>query len=146
MDSIVTTSEDEYRVEDISWDEINKLKYYIVGPTIFLAVRAAVYPSNLVKTRLQVQSKHKPLYSGTFNAFATIVRHEGTRGLYKGFGASTANVLTGNLYISVYEKSRKVFKDQTTVGTRAMAMDLQVFMWILLLLCVLHVCFVLLGG
>eukprot|EP00644_Phytophthora_capsici_P012173 jgi/Phyca11/119420/e_gw1.38.38.1 len=111
-------SEDDYTLEDISWDEIDKLKYYIVGPTMFLAVRAAVYPSNLVKTRLQVQSKHKPLYSGTFNAFSTIFRQEGVRGLYKGFGASTANVLTGNLYISVYEKSRKVFKDHTTIGEK----------------------------
>ncbi|KUF98848.1 tRNA pseudouridine(38/39) synthase [Phytophthora nicotianae] len=114
MSGVATMSEDEHTLEDISWDEIDKLKYYIVGPTMFLAVRAAVYPSNLVKTRLQVQSKHKPLYSGTANAFATIFRQEGARGLYKGFGASTANVLTGNLYISVYEKSRKVVKDHTT--------------------------------
>ncbi|GMF27983.1 unnamed protein product [Phytophthora lilii] len=118
MSGVATLSEDEYALEDISWDEIDKLKYYVVGPTMFLAVRAAVYPSNLVKTRLQVQSKHKPLYSGTANAFATIFRQEGARGLYKGFGASTANVLTGNLYISVYEKSRKVFKDHTTVGDK----------------------------
>ncbi|TDH71514.1 hypothetical protein CCR75_007505 [Bremia lactucae] len=111
-------SEDKYTLEDISWDEIDKLKYYIVGPTIFLGVRAAVYPSNLVKTRLQVQSKHKPLYSGTANAFATIFRQEGARGLYKGFGASTVNVLTGNVYISIYEKSRKVFRDHTTVGEK----------------------------
>ncbi|KAG2799597.1 hypothetical protein PC118_g20332 [Phytophthora cactorum] len=118
MSGVATMSEDEHTLEDISWDEIDKLKYYIVGPTMFLAVRAAVYPSNLVKTRLQVQSKHKPLYSGTANAFATIFRQEGARGLYKGFGASTANVLTGNLYISVYEKSRKVVKDHTTVGEK----------------------------
>ncbi|KAK1931815.1 Solute carrier family 25 member 44 [Phytophthora citrophthora] len=118
MSGVATMAEDEYALEDISWDEIDKLKYYIVGPTMFLAVRAAVYPSNLVKTRLQVQSKHKPLYSGTFNAFSTIFRQEGVRGLYKGFGASTANVLTGNLYISVYEKSRKVFKDHTTIGEK----------------------------
>ncbi|GMG16820.1 unnamed protein product [Phytophthora fragariaefolia] len=110
-----SVAEEELALEDISWDEIDKLKYYVVGPTTFLAVRAAVYPSNLVKTRLQVQSKHRPLYSGTANAFATILRQEGARGLYKGFGASTANVLTGNLYISVYEKSRKVFKDHTAV-------------------------------
>lgn len=115
---VATMSKDEFKLEDISWDEIDKLKYYIVGPSIFLAVRAAVYPSNLVKTRLQVQSKHKPLYSGTANAFATIFRQEGARGLYKGFGASTANVLTGNLYISVYEKTRQVFKNRTTVGEK----------------------------
>ncbi|CEG36880.1 mitochondrial carrier family [Plasmopara halstedii] len=111
-------SKDDYMLEDISWDEIDKLKYYIVGPTMLLAVRAAVYPSNLVKTRLQVQSKHKPLYLGTANAFATIFRQEGARGLYKGFSASTVNVLTGNLYISVYEKTRQLFKTRTTVGEK----------------------------
>ncbi|CAH0479035.1 unnamed protein product [Peronospora belbahrii] len=118
MKDVVMSLEEKDILKDISWDEIDKLKYYIVGPTIFLAVRAAVYPSNLVKTRLQVQSKHKPLYSGTFNAFATIFQQEGARGLYKGFGASTVNVITGNLYISVYEKSRKVFKDHTTTGEK----------------------------
>ncbi|CAI5730743.1 unnamed protein product [Hyaloperonospora brassicae] len=118
MDGVATASDDDYALEDISWDEIDKLKYYIVGPSMYLAVRAAVYPSNLVKTRLQVQSKHRPLYSGTFNAFATIFRQEGARGLYKGFGASTANVLTGNFYISVYEKSREVCKRYTTVGEK----------------------------
>ncbi|RLN87580.1 hypothetical protein BBJ28_00005886 [Nothophytophthora sp. Chile5] len=114
MSGVTAMTEDEHVLEDISWDEIDKLKYYIVGPTMFLAVRAAVYPSNLVKTRLQVQSRAKPLYSGTFNAFSTILRQEGARGLYKGFGASTANVITGNLYISVYEKSRKAFKDHSS--------------------------------
>lgn len=104
-------------IEDISWDEIDKVRYYILGPVMFLGVRAAVYPSSLVKTRLQVQSKARPVYSGTFDAFRKILRQEGPRGLYKGFGASTANVLTGNLYISVYEKSRKMFRDHTTVWT-----------------------------
>lgn len=102
-------------MEHISWDELDKPTYYVLGPTMFLGVRALVYPSNLVKTRLQVQSKTHPLYRGTFDAFHKIARQEGLRGLYKGFGASTANVLTGNLYISVYELARKVFLEKTSV-------------------------------
>lgn len=105
-------------LEDITWDEIDKVRYYILGPAAFLGVRAAVYPSSLVKTRLQVQSRHRPVYRGTFDAFRQILRSEGPRGLYKGFGASTANVLTGNLYISVYEKSRKAFRDHTPMGEK----------------------------
>lgn len=102
-------------LEHISWDELDKTRYFVLGPTMFLAVRAAVYPSNLVKTRLQVQSKANPLYAGTFDAFRKIARQEGMKGLYKGFGASTANVLTGNVYISVYEMARKLFLDKTQV-------------------------------
>ncbi|TMW67119.1 hypothetical protein Poli38472_012235 [Pythium oligandrum] len=103
----------------IAWDELDKTKYFIFGPSAFLAVRAIVYPSNLVKTRLQVQSRANPMYAGTFDAFSKILRHEGPRGLYKGFGASTANVLTGNVYISVYELARKLFLENTQFGEKA---------------------------
>ncbi|TYZ60274.1 hypothetical protein PybrP1_008505 [[Pythium] brassicae (nom. inval.)] len=106
-------------LEHIAWDELDKRRYFVLGPTMFLAVRAAVYPSNLVKTRLQVQSRTHPLYTGTFDAFRKIARQEGFKGFYKGFGASTANVLTGNVYISVYELARKLFLDRTQVGEKA---------------------------
>ena len=39
----------------IDWSELDKKRYYFFGPTLFLCVRAAIYPSNLVKTRLQVR-------------------------------------------------------------------------------------------
>ncbi|ETW01354.1 hypothetical protein H310_06912 [Aphanomyces invadans] len=87
----------------IAWDDLDKTKYYIVGPSVMVFVRAAVYPSNLVKTRLQIQSRRHPLYTGTFDAFRKIVRQEGFLGLYKGFGASLLNIVIGNLYITVYE-------------------------------------------
>lgn len=108
-------------LEHIAWDELDKRRYFVLGPTMFLAVRAAVYPSNLVKTRLQVQSRAQPLYTGTFDAFRKIARQEGFKGFYKGFGASTANVLTGNVYISVYELARKLFLDRTQVCLYASA-------------------------
>ena len=103
-------------IEQIAWDDLDKRKYYILGPTVFLAVRAAVYPSNLVKTRLQVQSRSNPLYAGTFDAFRKIARQEGFAGFYKGFGASTANVLTGNVYVSIYELARKFAMDKAQVS------------------------------
>lgn len=102
-------------LQQIDWDELDKSKYYILGPSMLLAVRAAVYPSNLVKTRLQVQSSRKPLYDGAFDAFRKIARNEGILGFYKGFGASTLNVVFGNLYISVYEMTRSVLRAKCQV-------------------------------
>lgn len=99
----------------ISWDELDKRKYFVLMPTMFLGVRAAVYPSTLVKTRLQVQSKTNPLYSGAFDAFHKIARQEGVKGLYKGFGANTAVLFTSNVYVSVYELARKQFLIRTQV-------------------------------
>jgi solute carrier family 25 protein 44 len=48
------------------------------------------------------------LYAGTLDAFRQIVRSEGPRGLYKGFGANAIGIATGNLYITVYELTRRL--------------------------------------
>ena len=96
----------------IDWNELDKTKYYIFGPSLFLCVRAAVYPSNLVKTRLQAQGKNM-LYSGTFDAFQKIIRTEGPLGLFKGFGANTLGVITGNIYITIYELTRQWYLTST---------------------------------
>ncbi|KAF0690103.1 Aste57867_18497 [Aphanomyces stellatus] len=100
----------------IAWDDLDKSKYYIVGPSIMVFVRAAVYPSNLVKTRLQVQSRSHPMYTGTFDAFRKIVRQEGFLGLYKGFGASLLNIVIGNLYITVYEVTNQFAMENITAN------------------------------
>jgi hypothetical protein len=51
---------------------------------------AAFVPVDVVKERLQVQSSYKSAfqYSGTIDAFRTIIKQEGLRGLYKGYGAT----------------------------------------------------------
>ncbi len=104
-----------HMIEHISWDELDKSRYYILGPTLSILIRGAVYPSNLVKTRLQVQSPKNPLYKGTFDAFRKIIQQEGFRGLYKGFGASVLNAFVGNIYVSVLEIVRKVVLQRTNV-------------------------------
>lgn len=90
------------QVRHIEWEEMDKRKFYFFGPTLFLGIRALLYPANLVKTRLQVQRKHA-LYKGSFDAFKKIVRFEGIRGLYKGFLVSSFGLLAGQCYITTLE-------------------------------------------
>lgn len=92
-------------METANWDELDKFRFYTIGPLVFLGVRAVVYPSSLVKTRLQVQQGHT-LYNGLFDAFVKILRHEGVRGLYKGFLVNCWGILGGQFYITVYEVMR----------------------------------------
>jgi solute carrier family 25 protein 44 len=99
----------------IAWDDLDKRKFYVIGPSVFVFVRAAVYPSQLVKTRLQIQNSKNPLYRGTFDAFRKIIRQEGFLGLYKGFGASLLNIFIGNIYISIYELNHKFAMAHMTV-------------------------------
>ena len=55
----------------IVWDDLDKRKYYFWGCTVFLGIRTCVYPTNLVKTRLQVQ-KGTAVYRGSFDAFVKV--------------------------------------------------------------------------
>jgi hypothetical protein len=66
----------------ITWDDLDKKKYLIINPALFFFVRFALYPTSLVKTRLQVQGRDGA-YKGTFHAFRSIFRQEGIRGFYK---------------------------------------------------------------
>ena len=89
-------------VRHIEWEEMDKRKFYFFGPTLFLGIRALLYPANLVKTRLQVQRKNA-LYKGSFDTFVKVVRYEGIRGLYKGFLVSSFGLLSGQCYITTLE-------------------------------------------
>lgn len=89
-------------VRHIEWEEMDKRKFYFFGPTLFLGIRALLYPANLVKTRLQVQRKNA-LYKGSFDTLVKVVRYEGIRGLYKGFLVSSFGLLAGQCYITTLE-------------------------------------------
>lgn len=98
------------QVRHIEWEEMDKSKFYFFGPTLFLGIRALLYPANLVKTRLQVQRKNA-LYKGSFDAFVKVIRFEGLRGLYKGFLVSSFGLLSGQCYITTLELIRTRTKD-----------------------------------
>jgi len=115
---------------DISYDDLDKFKYYTIGPSCAFCCRFVLFPFSLVKTRLQMQKGDRALsephkvrpglgtasatevmrYTGTVDAFGKIVRHEGLRGLFKGFGVSCIGIGSGQLYITSYEIIRQEAK------------------------------------
>lgn len=38
----------------IAWEQLDKRKFYVFGPAFALVTRLVIYPTALVKTRLQV--------------------------------------------------------------------------------------------
>ncbi|THU74183.1 hypothetical protein C4D60_Mb04t30680 [Musa balbisiana] len=75
---------------EISWDKLDKTKFYVVGAGIFSGVTLALYPLSVIKTRMQVASKDA-VQKNVFSAFRNIVKVDGIPGLYRGFGT----VITG---------------------------------------------------
>ncbi|KAL7605043.1 uncharacterized protein LOC111908604 [Lactuca sativa] len=69
---------------EIDWEMLDKSKFFFLGAGLFSCVSATLYPVVVLKTRQQVSSSH---LSSLKTAFS-ILRYEGFRGLYRGFGTS----------------------------------------------------------
>ena len=72
---------------------------------------SAVYPVNLLRTRLQSQGTaiHPPTYTGWRDCFQRTVQQEGIRGLYKGLTPNLLKVVPSmSISYMVYEASKKV--------------------------------------
>ena len=57
---------------------------------------AIVYPTDVVKSVIQVDDYKNPKYSGSINAFKKILASEGVKGLYRGFGPAMARSIPAN--------------------------------------------------
>lgn len=99
------SKKDRTAAQHIEWHEIDKKKFYVIGPSLFFCVRLVIYPPVLIKTRLQLQ-KNRSLYNGLSDAFVKIYKYEGIRGFYKGFITNTFTILSGQIYATSYEMVR----------------------------------------
>ncbi len=97
----------------IEWKDLDKKRFYVIGPCLFILVRGLIYPFNLIKTRLFMQEQ-RSLYSGTADAFRKVVQREGFRGLYKGFMFSSLGLVSGQLYLTTYEMVRSSLGQYST--------------------------------
>ena len=96
-------------VSHIDWNDLDKVKFLTIGPTLFFGVRFMLYPPTLVKTRLQLQDSNthnQRLYRGTYDAFRVIIKEEGMAALWKGFVPKSLGIVAGSAYISSYEVLR----------------------------------------
>ncbi|KAJ4958042.1 hypothetical protein NE237_025153 [Protea cynaroides] len=93
---------------DIDWKMLDKSKFFLLGAALFSGVSATLYPVIVVKTRQQVSQME---VSSRRTAF-TIMRHEGIRGLYRGFSTSLMGTIPARaLYMTALEVTK------SSVGT-----------------------------
>ncbi|CAH2066979.1 unnamed protein product, partial [Thlaspi arvense] len=88
---------------DINWEMLDKSKFFVLGAALFSGVSGALYPAVLMKTRQQVCHSQGSCIRGAF----TLVRHEGLRGLYRGFGTSLMGTIPARaLYMTALEVTK----------------------------------------
>lgn len=100
------------RPVDISWDEIDKTRFFGYGTVAFTSLTMALFPLSVVKTKLQVLEGAKQIGVNPLTAmartFRTTLQADGIRGLYKGFGTVAAGALPARIiYMSTLESSKQ---------------------------------------
>ncbi|XP_021720494.1 solute carrier family 25 member 44-like [Chenopodium quinoa] len=113
------TAEEESKEEihipaDINWEMLDKSKFFILGAGLFSGVSAALYPAVVLKTRQQVGRYSQR--SCSLTTAMCIVRSEGFRALYRGFGTSlTGTIPARALYMTALEVTKSSV-GATTLG------------------------------
>lgn len=80
--------------------------------------------NTLLDTKSQLRERKRALpeskrYSGTLDAFSKVYRHEGIKGLYKGFVPGLLNVSHGAIQLVVYEELKKLYLATTSTATNS---------------------------
>ncbi|CAL9162937.1 unnamed protein product [Musa hybrid cultivar] len=68
----------------------------VAGGLAGAAFWASVYPTDVVKSVIQVDDYRNPKYSSSIDAFRKILASEGVKGLYRGFGPAMARSVPAN--------------------------------------------------
>ncbi|KAK7410165.1 hypothetical protein VNO78_00729 [Psophocarpus tetragonolobus] len=88
---------------EIDWHMLDKSKFFFLGAALFSGVSFALYPMVVLKTRQQVSSTR----FSCLNMSAAILRYEGLRGFYRGFGTSLMGTIPARaLYMSSLEVTK----------------------------------------
>ncbi|PUZ39434.1 hypothetical protein GQ55_9G308100 [Panicum hallii var. hallii] len=89
---------------EVSWEMLDKSRFFVLGAALFSGVSAALYPAVVLKTHLQVAP---PPQAAASTAAAVILRRDGPRGFYRGFGASLVGTVPARaLYMAALEATK----------------------------------------
>ncbi|CAK9156429.1 unnamed protein product [Ilex paraguariensis] len=88
---------------DIGWEMLDKSKFFLLGAALFSGVSATLYPIVVLKTRQQVSASGCPC----LRMAVSILKHEGLRGFYRGFGTSLMGTIPARaLYMGALEMTK----------------------------------------
>ncbi|XP_074588947.1 uncharacterized protein LOC141844864 [Curcuma longa] len=104
-ESVAATAEVEIHLPaEVDWEKLDKWRFFVLGAALFSGVSAALYPAVVLKTRIQVAQPPSPCL---LRAVASILRHEGPRGFYRGFATSLAGTVPARaLYMGALEATK----------------------------------------
>ncbi|GMH11824.1 hypothetical protein Nepgr_013665 [Nepenthes gracilis] len=95
---------------EIDWHKLDKSRFFLLGAALFSGLSAALYPAVVLKTRQQVSLSKVPCLRMAF----LMLRHEGFRSFYRGFGTSLTGTIPAR---ALYSTALEITK--SSVGSAA---------------------------
>jgi hypothetical protein len=89
----------------VSWRDIDKGRFFSAGSVLGCGARVVLYPTEMLKTRLQMQGGGNGA-GGTCRACIAIVRQEGPAAFYKGVSPALFTVAGLQAYLATLSMSR----------------------------------------
>ncbi|XVE65290.1 hypothetical protein DITRI_Ditri07aG0169000 [Diplodiscus trichospermus] len=86
----------QYMAGGTDTSKLGRGSLIIAGGLAGAACWLSVYPTDIVKSVIQVDDYKNPKYTGSINAFRRILASEGVKGVYKGFSPAIARSVPAN--------------------------------------------------
>lgn len=102
----------------IEWNHMDLTLFYPTALASTWIVRTTLYPLAVLRSRLLLQKQHT-VYRSTLEAFISISKKEGFRGLFRGFWVTVPQIGCSFIYSTVYEKLRAVLNHDYNVRSVA---------------------------
>ena len=95
------------RTQQVDWERLDKKKFFIQGAAVFSTLTGALFPLTVIKTRMMALDGAHTGISGAIYTARDVVRSDGVRGLYRGFGTVLVGAIPARMvYLGSLESTK----------------------------------------
>lgn len=95
------------RSQEVDWERLDKKKFFVQGAAVFSTLTGALFPLTVVKTRMMALDGAHTGISGAIYTARDVVRSDGIKGLYRGFGTVIVGAIPARMvYLAALESTK----------------------------------------
>jgi solute carrier family 25, member 44 len=95
------------RSQEVDWERLDKKKFFVQGAAVFSTLTGALFPLTVIKTRMMALDGAHTGLSGAIYTARDVVRSDGIKGLYRGFGTVIVGAIPARMiYLATLESTK----------------------------------------
>lgn len=95
------------RSQEVDWERLDKKKFFVQGAAVFSTLTGALFPLTVIKTRMMALDGAHTGLSGAIYTARDVVRSDGIKGLYRGFGTVIVGAIPARMvYLAALESTK----------------------------------------